>query len=255
MSSVIQNLLDNVIGDGARASKFECSIHINRSSIIGDESEIFAQVKTSQFPGKSHEVIDLKYKGRSIPVKGQVKYDNTWSCTFYLTQDHKLKQAFEDWIESIDQVHNMEQNVGKRIGDAQKENSGDNNGVSYTTTMFIAQNNFDGDQPTAIYELHNVFPKSVSAVEVDYSSTGTILEFTVEFAYTHFTSKTRRAGDGSFVDDKIKTAQKAIDEAIEGVQKKASDILSDALNKRITLNRGSGEKPGIEKMATKHDWD
>ena len=252
MSSVIQNLLDNVIGDGARSSKFECFINIGRESLIENEAENYVMVKTSQFPGKTHETIDLKFKGRSIPVKGQTKYDNTWTCTFYLTQDHKLKKAFEEWIESIDQVHNL-RNIesGSRVGKAQVANQ-----EGYTTWMKIAQLDFDGSQETCVYELYDVFPKSVSAVEVDYSATGTILEFTVEFSYSHYRAFTEKdPNSGSFVDEFKDKIQDQIDNAVGSVQDRASDLLSNIFNREISINRNSGEKPEIESMATRHDWN
>ena len=61
MSSAIQNLLDNVVQDGARSTKFEC--HINFKSPILYSDDIYALVKTSQYPGKTHDVIDFKFKG------------------------------------------------------------------------------------------------------------------------------------------------------------------------------------------------
>ena len=65
MSSVIQDLLDGVIGDGARSAKFDCEINFGNTWLFHDnEQDIFAMVKTSQFPGKTHETIDLKFKGQ-----------------------------------------------------------------------------------------------------------------------------------------------------------------------------------------------
>ena len=62
MSSVIQDLLDGVIGDGARSAKFDCEINFGNTWLFHDnEQDIFAMVKTSQFPGKTHETIDLKF--------------------------------------------------------------------------------------------------------------------------------------------------------------------------------------------------
>lgn len=180
MSSAIQNILQNVVGSGARSTKFQCYIYFPITELFTNVNDIYAMVKTSQFPGKSHDVIDLKFKGRTIPIKGQVKYDNTWSCTFYLSDDHKLKFAFEDWIESLDQQHNLK-SVTPTVERAQINNLND-----YTSTLWIAQNDFHGENETALYELNRCFPKSVSSVDVDYSAVGTITEFTVEFSYAYY---------------------------------------------------------------------
>jgi hypothetical protein len=188
MSSVIQNLLDTTIGDGARSTKFECSINFANRHIFGKTRDVTTLVKTSQFPGKTHEPIDIKFKGRNIPVKGQTKYDNTWTCTFYLTEDHMLKVGFENWIEAIDQVHNvkdMDAFDNYYVSMIQSGLSQD----GYTSNMLITQNDFSGDKTIVTYELFNVYPKSVSAVDVDYSDVGNILEFTVEFSYSYYNSK------------------------------------------------------------------
>ncbi len=211
MSSSIQNLLDSVVQDGARSTKFECHINFNSPNLYIDN--IFALVKTSQFPGKTHDVIDFKFKGRSTPLKGQVKYDNTWTCTFYMTQDHKLKGAFENWIESLDQKHNIK-NIGKKIDDAQYFNDL----VGYSTILKIMQMDFTGNDTTAVYELFNVFPKSVSAVDVDYSGVGEILEFTVEFAYSYYNLSFEKTQDGTFVDDLKDKAQEKVSNVVDSAK-------------------------------------
>lgn len=194
MSSTIQNLLDNALQDGARGSKFECFISFASPKLYTEDTKVL--VKTSQFPGKTHDVIDFKFKGRSVPIKGQVKYDNTWSCTFYLEQDHKLKKAFEDWIESIDQQHNI-----KEVSDSVFGAQGYNDQSGYTTILKIYQMDFHGEEQTAQYELFNAFPKSVSSVDVDYSSVGQILEYTVEFAYSYYNLLNIKSEDGTFTDE------------------------------------------------------
>jgi hypothetical protein len=196
MSSIIQNLLNNTLGNAARSAKFDCIINFSNTSLFNAENEIFAHVKTSQFPGKTHDTIDLKFKGRSIPIKGQTKYDNTWSCTFYLTEDHSLKKAFEDWIESLDQRHNIKP-VSGPVQIAQENN----NFLGYSGTLKIAQLDFWGSSQTVLYELYNCFPKSVSSVDLDYSSVGEILEFTVEFSYTHFNTVVISKSNGSYIND------------------------------------------------------
>ena len=104
MANVIQTMIHDTLGDGARSTKFDCLIGLD--SYKKGSKMISTFVKTASFPGKSHEVIDLKFKGRNIPVRGQTKYENTWSCTFYLDEMHSLKKAFEDEIEMLD-IHSF----------------------------------------------------------------------------------------------------------------------------------------------------
>ena len=256
MSSVIQNLLDGVVGDGARSTKFECFINFADSRLIGSERDIIALVKTSQFPGKSHDTIDIKFKGRTIPVKGQTKYDNTWTCTFYLTQDHELKKSLEDWIESLDQENNIKE-VSKEVLAAQQKNKTD----GYASTLKIAQMDFAGTDNTFIYELHHAFPKSVSAVDVDYSSVGTITEFTVEFSYAYY--------DSYKAEDRFTTIasvlRKEAKEAISSITNSVTSEISKAFsNSSVGKSMSSGHSEfnssakktisSASKMITKVDW-
>ena len=212
MSSVIQNLLHQSLGDAARSTKFECVINFdNALGSNEDGRSLKYHVKTSQFPGKSNEVIDLKFKGRTIPIKGQVKYDNTWSCTFYLSEDHSTKTLFENWIESLEQVHNF-LNAGQRLDDSVEMAKQSN---QYTSELQIEQKDFHGEETTSVYILHNAFPKSVSSVDVDYSSTGSILEFTVEFSYSHYSVVSSSQVNTNQIESAVDDIQKTITEKVE----------------------------------------
>ena len=182
MADVIQDMLQEALGDVARSTKFEAYLNFNTPTLGPSNTEVYMQVKTASFPGKSYEPYDLKFKGRSIPIRGQVKYENTWSCSFYLTEGHELKIAFEDWIESLDQTQNMSSTLSSAV------RSGQAQGLNFASEISVAQMDFSGEGQTAVYTLHNVFPKSVSSVPVDYSAVGTTLEFTVEFSYSHYTA-------------------------------------------------------------------
>ena len=215
MANVVQTMINNALGDGARSTKFDCIIGLDTFS--AGSKMLSAMVKTASFPGKSHEVIDLKFKGRNIPVRGQTKYENTWSCTFYLDEMHSLKKAFEDEIESLD-IHTFSDNINYS---AQSRNS-----ERYSRKLTIVQLDFDGTQQTAIYNLYNVFPKSVSSVDVDYSEVGKVQEFTVEFSYSHFESLNMKSNNGSFVDGMKQRFLGALD----GLIQKGKDAAIGALS-------------------------
>jgi hypothetical protein len=236
MSSVIQNMIQQTIGDGARSSKFDCIISIAdlSNTKIADENIVF-HVKTSQFPGKTNEVIDFKFKGRTIPLKGQVKYDNTWTCTFYLTEKHNLRTKFLNWIEALDGVNNMENNLSAEVKNLQADFAKKDS--SYTREMKITQKNFNGDTDVVEYTLHNVFPKSVSAVDVDYSAVGTILEYTVEFSYSHFTVK---LAPGSETESKTIAdgIRENVTNQIDKVVEKTKDDLKNATSKYLFSEGG-----------------
>lgn len=226
MASYVQNILHNTIGDGARATKFECYIMFSNPALGPSVEEILYLTKTAQFPGKTHIPIDLKYKGRTIPIKGQVQYENTWTCTFYLTEDHKLKHDFEVWIEALDQVQNLSNSLPRDVKSTQAYHAAN----GYTVDLKIAQMDFHGYEQNVVYVLRNAFPKSVSAVEVDYSQVGTVLEFTVEFSFSHYDCYIERNSVGSFADEIKSTAQSLIDDTLGLIKNKINEIISTGIS-------------------------
>lgn len=230
MANVIQTMLNNAIGDGARSTKFDCVIGLD--TFLPGSKMLSSIVKTSSFPGVSNEIIDLKFKGRNIPLRGQTKYENTWTCTFYLDEAHTLKKAFQDEIESLD-AHLFDDVTGV-VSNAQNRNA-----RNYTRTMTIVQLDFDGTQQTAVYNLYNVFPKTVQQVDVDYSEIGKVQEFTVEFSYSHFDSLNVKSSNGSFVDAVKERFLNAVDGLIQKGKEAAIGALSDVIGSARDLFTGA----------------
>jgi hypothetical protein len=222
MANVVQTMIHNALGDGARSTKFEC--YIGLDTFGAGSKTISTMVKTASYPSKSHDVIDFKFKGRNIPLRGQVKYEQTWTCNFYMDESHTLKKAFEDAIEALDEVHTYDDPNGT-VARQQGRNSS-----RYTNTITIVQLDFDGSQSTAIYTLYNAFPKNITQIDIDYSEVGKILEFSVEFAYSHFDMQVVKAPDGSFIDG-IKGRFLG---AVEGLIQKGKDAAAAAIGDLIS---------------------
>ena len=231
MANVVQTMINSALGDGARSTKFDCVIGLD--TFLPGSKMLSAVVKTASFPGKSNEIIDLKFKGRNIPIRGQTKYENTWSCTFYLDETHSLKKAFEDEIESLDSHDFTDQII--MVQTAQQRNQTD-----YARTLTVVQLDFDGTQRTAVYNLYNVFPKSVSQVDVDYSEVGKVQEFTVEFSYSHFESLNIKSNNGSFVDSMKERFLGAVDGLIQKGKDAAIGALSDVIGSARDLFTSGG---------------
>lgn len=233
MANVIQTMMYEALGDGARSTKFECFIYLDTYT-LGPKT-ISSLVKSASFPSKSHEAIDLKYKGRNIPIRGQVKYEQTWSCSFYMEETHTLKKAFEDAIEALDTVHTYD-DVTTSVAKQQSRNS-----LGYTNMLTIVQLDFDASQSTAVYTLYNVFPKSITPVESDYSEVGKIQEYTVEFSYSHFDIQVIKGSEGTYIDglkDKLLGA-------VEGVIQKGKDAAIDALSDVIGGAKDAADSSGV----------
>lgn len=237
MANVVQSMIYTALGDGARSSKFECFIGLETFEFGAGSKTISAMAKSSAFPSKSHDVIDFKFKGRSIPLRGQVKYDQTWTCSFYMDESHTLRNAINNAIEALDEIHNYG-DVNSTVARQQVFNSS-----RYTNTMTIIQLDFDASQTMAIYTLYNAFPKNMSQVDTDYSEIGKIQEFSVEFSYSHFDMETVKGPDGSFID---KTKERLLG-AVEGLVQKGKEVATDAIADLI----GSAKDYVMENGGTK----
>lgn len=194
----VQELFKKVLGDGARASKFDLIFQFAAPSQHDtNEENVPMLVKATQFPAKGHRKIDFLYKGRNIPIRGQVAYNNEWRCTFYLTEDHALKRAFENWIEALDETVHFNENLDDGV-DSIIDHFAEH---SYTSDIKLYQVSFDESVKTSQYVLYNVFPVEVSPIDVSYESSNEILTFDVTFAYSHFSEEVAMIGSiGSSID-------------------------------------------------------
>lgn len=231
MATHYQNLLNSTLGDGARATKFDVQMFFASPDVLTDYEASVHLAKATTMPGKSHDIIDLKYKGRSIPVKGQVKYNQTWEVTYYLAEDHKFKKEIELWIESLDQQHNYhyrKQDINGLAG-AQKYNS--ENG--YTASAKVVQRNFDNTQDTAVYTLYNLFPITTTSIEYSAEAVGQVQEFTVTFMYSHYVMEVIKGEAGNFIDGlidgTIDIATGFVDSTLNDIANLASDALGSAV--------------------------
>lgn len=199
MSSIIQNKFHDILGDAARSTKFTFVLPV----ISGNPelmNHIAYSVKSLTLPTIENTPIEFKYKGNTIPIRGQTKFSQSFTVTFYLSETHILKQFFEDWIAHLEQRHYY-YNPRKH---AQRQRILTNSGGDktpymtwYNTTAYVEQWDFDGMKPTALYQIFNVFPTKVDAPDYSYESVGQIAEFTVTFACSHFElySKGLRSGN------------------------------------------------------------
>lgn len=157
-------------------------------------NHITYSVKSLTLPTMMHTPIEFKHKGLTIPIRGVTKFSQSFEVTFYLVENHINKRFFEEWMAMIEQRHYyynprkqaVFQNNLAVTNNQQPESDLPNFMTWYNVTAYIEQYNFDGDLPTASYEIFNVFPTNVTAPQYSYDSVGQIGEFTVTFACSHY---------------------------------------------------------------------
>lgn len=235
MSSVIQNLLHNTLGDGARSTKFDAAFQFT-SDDAPNSKGVTASVKTSSFPGKSHTPMNIKHRGKNIPVRGTVKYSQQWECTFYLDVNHSLKHEFELWIEALDETRNYA-NDSDINGLDGLQSSHNNSG--YFRDINIYQLDFDDETMTSKYTLVNAFPTGVSAVTTSFEGSSKVLEFTVTFSYTHYIHQVLIGNSGNFIDGLITTSTEIATSIGNSISSFISDQVGNSLNVLSDLNNGT----------------
>lgn len=259
MSSIIQNKFHQILGDGARTTKFNFTIRQHGGDTKLSDVITYS-VKSLTLPKINHQIINIMHKGRSIPVRGTTRYDQQFTVTFYMHENHIVKEFFESWIAQIDQTHNyydprawaqlqskasaggkieslLSEYAGKALnylfGSSAPDNSG-SDGLPpfmtwYNADAVIEQRNFDGNEVTAIYEIKNVFPIAVDPPTYDYSSVGQIAECTVTFACSHYTLATRSKQGESLADSLLNKVAIGGSELVNKFRGQAEDAIGSAL--------------------------
>lgn len=206
MSSEIQNLIHSTLADGARSTKFSVEI------LALNSNKLTAFAKSTSLPTISRSVIELKKFGRTIPIPGQVKYGQTWSCTFYLSPNHELRAELMKQLQTTQtpSTINLHQHAFDSIIESESVGKQIDGSTSTGTTA---------QKISAKYTLYNAFVTELGEVQYDAEGVGNILEFPVTFSYTHFTLEQY---------DNIGNQGTVIDKYIQGMKDKLSTTLSGA---------------------------
>ena len=178
-----------MVGGGARPNLFEVEMTDLPSGIQWDASTFSFLCKAAALPASNVASIDIPFRGRIFKVAGDRTID-TWSVTIIQDEDFTIRNAFEQWT---DLMANMDTNLGAT------------NPGSYMRTAAVYQlgrgsekrsSNSSGNSSAVLkaYEFENIFPTSVSAVDLSYDTGDTIEEFTVEFAVQSWNTLPTGAG-------------------------------------------------------------
>ncbi len=186
-------------GGGARPNLFEVQIPnlpaaattSNPKADWGtDVQENFSLLcKAAQLPASTVASIDVPFRGRTLKVAGDRTIEN-WTITVINDEDFAIRTAMEAWMNGIARLSN---------------NTGATNPSSYMTDAYVYQlgrgystgrestKNSDSASgkkvtPLKSYKFLDIFPVSVSSIDLSYDSSDTIEEFTVEFAVQSFES-------------------------------------------------------------------
>ena len=155
---------------GARPSLFQVNI-TNPVNSTGDVMVPF-MAKTTQTPGSNITPLILKYFGRDVKFAGQRTFED-WTVTIINDEDFSIRDAMEDWANSI----NSGQNNLTKLGSSSP--------TLYKSDAQVTQFSKTG-VPLRVYNFVGVFPTVIAPIELSWDTADAIEEFAVTFAYDYF---------------------------------------------------------------------
>ena len=161
----ISDFKTKLAGGGARPNLFEVVLAFPASSPASSTTLEKARfmVKAAALPASNIAPIDVAFRGRLLKIAGDRTFD-TWTITVLNDTDFALRGAFEQWMNSMNNVANA---------------TGATNPADYQAEAYVYQLNREGEVLRK-YRFFDVFPTNISQIDLSYDSSDTLEEFTVE---------------------------------------------------------------------------
>jgi hypothetical protein len=161
----ISDFKSRLSGGGARPNLFEVELAFPDAVAVDNDVLQKARflVKAAALPASTIANIDIPFRGRVLKVAGDRTFE-TWTITVINDVDFSIRSAFEKWMNSIN-----------KMTDA----TGLTNPVDYQKDAIVKQLDRDGSVLRS-YKFWDIFPTNISTIDLNYETTDTIQEFTVE---------------------------------------------------------------------------
>lgn len=132
--------------------------------------------KNVTIPTIKMDPIEYKYKGHTVPLPGVVQMEHTFQVTLILDEQHDFMITLNNWIAASDTNYTSSTN---------DINSLRNPFSIIKGTIDIIANNWS-NKPVAKYSFIDVFPISLSGPAFSTDNVSSIMEISVDFAFSHF---------------------------------------------------------------------
>ena len=173
----ISDFKSRLIGGGARPNLFEVELTTLPDGVTGWDADSFQFLcKAAALPAQNIASIDVPFRGRIFKVAGDRTID-TWTVTVINDEDFVLRNAFENWTQ---QIADLTTNLGATDPSAYMTNA---KVFQLGRGSSKASTDSSGNENVVLkeYEFIDIFPTSVSAIDLSYDTGDTIEEYTVEF--------------------------------------------------------------------------
>ena len=165
-----------LIGGGARPNLFEVELTTLPAGITWSADNFRYMCKAAALPAQNIAAIDVPFRGRIFKVAGDRTIDQ-WSVTVINDEGFRLRNAFEEWVNLI---ANLDTNLGATDPSAYMVNAKVYQ-LGRGSTPQSTTNAGNANSVLKEYEFQDIFPTTVSAIDLSYDSSDAIEEFTVDF--------------------------------------------------------------------------
>jgi hypothetical protein len=180
----IDSFKANLLGGGARANQFFVQLsfpnYVTAGALLSAKGQFVC--KGAQLPASTIDNTPVNFRGRQVNLAGERTFA-PWTVTILNDNDFALRNAFESWMNGINDVAN---NTGRLAPS------------SYQADLNVFQLDRNGT-PVKNYKFIDAYPTEVSAIELNFDTNNQIEEFTVTFQYNYWTSDTSTNTGGGLI--------------------------------------------------------
>ena len=180
-NKTISQFKSQLIGGGARPNLFEVELTTLPAGIAWPADNFRYMCKAAQLPASVIANIDIPFRGRIFKVAGDRTIE-PWSITVINDEDFRIRKAMEEWV---DLIAKLENNLGATDPSAYMVNAKVFQ-LGRGSTPSSQTNAGDRNSVLREYEFIDIFPTSVSSIDLSYDSSDTIEEFVVDFQVQSF---------------------------------------------------------------------
>ena len=171
-----------LIGGGARPNLFEVELTTLPGDITWDGGENLRYMcKAASLPTSTIANIDVPFRGRIFKVAGDRTFE-PWTITVINDENFKIRNAMEEWMDIMSKLDN---NLGATDPNAYMTNA---NVFQLGRGSTKSSKDSEGTDNAVLkqYKFIDIFPTSISAIDLSYDSSDAIEEFTVDFQVQTF---------------------------------------------------------------------
>lgn len=197
MAHSLTDFKSKLVGGGARPNLFEVEITPGDlpDGVSKYDGDVFKYMcKAANLPASNVASIDVPFRGRTFKVNGDRTFDN-WTITVINDVDFEIRRAFEEWAQFI--ANYQEASGATNPSDYMRSATVKHLGRKKSKIGY-GEDKSKGTGLTTIarYKFADIFPVSISAIDLSYDTTDTIEEFTVEFAVNYWYPESKNGSSG-----------------------------------------------------------